>query len=113
MGQVRIVVTGMGWVTPLGHTIDSVWQRLVRGESGVDLISRFDASTFPTTFAAQVRDYDFTQYVKDPAIHRHARLNSQYALGAATQAWKQSGLDRAPSLDLDRVQLGVYESTTP
>ena len=65
----RIVVTGMGWITPLGHDLDSVWTRLVNGESGVRPIHRFDASTFPTSFAAEVRDYDFRKYVRDPAMH--------------------------------------------
>ena len=70
--QRRVVITGMGWITPLGHDLETVWSRLVGGQSGVRTIDRFDASTFPTTFAAQVRDYDFTRYVRDPEIHRTA-----------------------------------------
>jgi 3-oxoacyl-[acyl-carrier-protein] synthase II len=101
----RIVVTGLGWVTPLGHDVESVWTRLVNGESGVSRIDRFDASTFPTTFAAQIRDYDFTQFLDDATPHEHAGTHSRYALGAASQAWRQSGLDRA---DLDRRRLGIY-----
>lgn len=59
MGSRRVVMTGMGWVTPLGTGIEEVWARLLAGESGVSRIDRFDAATFPTTFAAQVRGYDF------------------------------------------------------
>ncbi len=101
----RIVVTGMGWVTPLGHDVESVWTRLINGESGVSRIDRFDAATFPTTFAAQIRDYDFTQFLEDVTPHEHAGTHSRYALGAAAQAWRQSGLDSA---DLDRRRLGIY-----
>lgn len=106
MSKRRVVITGMGWVTPLGHCIDAVWERLVRGESGVNRITRFDAETFPTTFAAEVRDYDYRQFLRDPKLHEHARLNTQYALGAAVQAWRQSGLDRLANLDRRRV--GIY-----
>ena len=96
----------MGWVTPLGHSIEEVWPRLLSGASGVDRITRFDARTFPTTFGAEVRGYDFRAFVRDPDAHRHARLNTQYALGAAIQAWRQSGMDRAAGLD--RTRVGLY-----
>jgi 3-oxoacyl-[acyl-carrier-protein] synthase II len=102
----RVVVTGMGWITPLGHDLDTVWTKLVNGESGVKPIDRFDASTFPTPYAAQVRDYDYRQYVSDPKIHEHAAMNTQFALGAARQAWDQSCLGSYDELDLRRV--GIY-----
>ncbi|MHC4208185.1 MAG: beta-ketoacyl-[acyl-carrier-protein] synthase family protein [Planctomycetota bacterium] len=102
----RIVVTGMGWITPLGHDLETVWKKLVGGESGVTPIERFDATTFPTSFAAQVRDYDYTSYLRDPKLHEHAAANTQFALGAARQAWDQAGLDGAEALDLRRV--GIY-----
>lgn len=53
----RVVVTGMGWITPLGHDIDSVWKRLLNSESGMGPTTRFDARTFPTNFSAEVRNY--------------------------------------------------------
>jgi 3-oxoacyl-[acyl-carrier-protein] synthase II len=102
----RIVITGMGWVTPLGHDLDTVWTKLSRGESGVDRIDRFDAATFPTTFAAQVRDYDYNKYVENAADHAHAGLHSQFALGAARQAWEQANL--SSSANLDRTRIGIY-----
>ena len=62
MSAPRIVVTGTGWVTPLGHDIEGVWKRLLNAESGMAPITRFDARTFPTTFAAEVRDYDVSRF---------------------------------------------------
>ena len=91
MSAPRIVVTGTGWITPLGHDIEGVWKRLLNAESGMAPITRFDARTFPTTFAAEVRDYDVARFVKDAKVHATAGLNSQFALGAASQAWRQAG----------------------
>ena len=101
----RVVITGMGWVTPLGHDLESVWKRLLAGESGIAPIDRFDARTFPTTFAGQVRDYDLAKFVKDPAVHAHAGFNSAFALGAASQALRQAKLDAFAELDRRRVVL--------
>jgi len=56
----RVVITGMGWVTPMGHDVESVWKRLLNGESGIARTTLFDASTFPTTFSAEVKNYDLT-----------------------------------------------------
>ncbi|MBL9140511.1 MAG: beta-ketoacyl-[acyl-carrier-protein] synthase II, partial [Phycisphaerae bacterium] len=106
MSSERIVVTGTGWVTPLGHDIATVWKRLLNAESGMAPITRFNATSFPTTFAAEVTDYDVAKFVKDPAVHATAGLNSQFALGAASQAWKQAGLDAAPPRNARRT--GIY-----
>lgn len=102
----RVVITGMGWITPLGHDLDSAWSAMMRGESGVSRIERFDASTFPTTFTAQVKHFDVRNYVENPAAHAGAGLNAQYALGAARQAWEQSGLGRYAGLN--RRRMGLY-----
>ncbi|MEM6458653.1 MAG: beta-ketoacyl-[acyl-carrier-protein] synthase family protein [Planctomycetota bacterium] len=106
MAKPRIVITGMGWITPLGHDLETVWAGLLSGASGVDRTTHFDASTFPTTFSAEVKDYDWTRYVADPSLHEGVGLNTGFALGAAAQAWRQSGLgDHA---DLDRERMGLY-----
>ena len=103
----RIVITGIGWVTPLGWEIESTWQRLLAGECGIDRISHFDASTFPTTFAAQVsKDYDYRKYIEHHEVHENVGLNTQFALGAAAQAWQSAGLADYTGLDRDR--LGIY-----
>jgi 3-oxoacyl-[acyl-carrier-protein] synthase II len=102
----RIVITGMGWVTPLGHDLETVWARMMRGESGVSRIDRFDAETFPTTFAAQVRNYNVEEFVENPKVHAKAGLNSKFALGAARQAWEQACLGTHSGLD--RRRMGIY-----
>ena len=63
----RVVVTGMGAVTPLGITVDKMWQALREGQSGIGRITHFDASNFPTRFAAVVRGFDLAIYVDDPS----------------------------------------------
>ena len=102
----RVVVTGMGWVTPLGHDLDTVWSALMRGASGMAPITRFDARTFPTSFAAEVKNFDVNPLLKDPKVHATAGINSQFALGAAAQAWKQACLDTKPARNMRRV--GMY-----
>ena len=62
----RVVVTGMGLVTPLGAELETVWQRLLRGESGVGYITLFDASNFPTKIAAEVQNWDLSDVGEDP-----------------------------------------------
>ncbi len=96
----------MGLVTPLGHDVETVWAGLLSCDSGVGKIDHFDASTFPTTFAAQVRDYDYRDFVKFPELHEGVGLNTGFALGAAAQAWEMAGLDKFEGLD--RTRLGIY-----
>lgn len=93
-------------MTPMGHSLDTVWKRLLNGESGIARTTLFDASTFPTTFSAQVKeDYRVEEFVSDLSAHRAIGRNTRFALGACAQAWKAAGLD-AGKLDLDRV--GIY-----
>src|SRR6185295_1310915 len=102
----RVVITGMGWITPMGHSLDAVWKRLLNGESGVAKTSIFDATTFPTTFSAEVKDYNLADHIGAKAKdHETGGRNSKFALGACAQAWKMAGLDSS-KLDLDRV--GIY-----
>jgi len=102
----RVVITGLGWVTPMGHSVDAVWKQLLEGGTGIAKTTLFDASTFPTTFSAEVKHYDLAQHLGDKAAdHVDAGRNTQFALGACAQAWKMAGLDSA-ELDLDRV--GIY-----
>ena len=107
MADRRVVISGMGWVTSLGCDLETVWSRLLKPMSGVGPITRFDASTFETNFAAEVKDFDLSKsFDGDPAKHKNAALQSQFALAAANQAWKQAGLNRASSFNPRRA--GIY-----
>ncbi len=101
----RVVVTGIGCVTPIGNNVESMWQSLLEGRSGVGNITHFDASNFPTHFAAEVKDYDFSQFADDPQQFEFAGRNIRFAVGAAVQAVKDSGILDA---HLDPARLGVY-----
>jgi 3-oxoacyl-[acyl-carrier-protein] synthase II len=112
----RVVITGMGWITPMGHDLESVWKRLLAGESGIDYTTLFDASTFPTRISAQVKNFDLKHHVKDLSKHPGIGRNTAFALAACAQAWQMAGLPPLHShlstphsqlpLDLDRV--GIY-----
>src|SRR5690606_29156064 len=88
-------MTGMGWVTPLGADVESVWSRLLAGESGVGPVTRFDASRFRTNFAAEVKSFSLADHLPEWKRHEHAGLSTRFALAAAAQAWRQAGLDAA------------------
>ncbi|HWL94382.1 MAG TPA: beta-ketoacyl synthase N-terminal-like domain-containing protein, partial [Phycisphaerae bacterium] len=104
----RVVVTGMGWITPLGHDIETAWKRLLEGESGIAKTTIFDAGTFPTQFSSEVKDFDLSKFLERPDYDRNQNASRQakFALAAARMAWDDSGL--AGKLDLDRTQVGVY-----
>ena len=88
----RVVVTGMGMVTPLGRDLESTWSALLAGKSGVGPITLFDARTFPTRIAAEVKDFRLDDYLDDSARWAEHSRNSKFALAAATMAIKDSGL---------------------
>src|SRR4051794_34754704 len=110
----RVVITGMGWITPMGHSLEGVWKRLLAGESGIARTTLFDASTFPTSMSAEVKDFRLADHIPDPAGHEAAGRNTQFALAAAAQAWKAAGLPplstqhSALSTDLDLDRVGIY-----
>jgi 3-oxoacyl-[acyl-carrier-protein] synthase II len=95
----RVVITGMGAITPLSHTVDGLYQSQIEGRSGVGLISHFDARKFPTTFAAQVKDFDLAQHLPDGARWNYCGLNTRFALAAARQALDDAGLLDNPRID--------------
>jgi len=101
----RVVVTGMGWVTPLGADLEGVWQRLLAGHSGIGYISLFDASNFPTKIAAEVRDWDLSDVGEDPKQWEYQGRHTRFAVGAAKKAVAASGVLDAP---LDPLRFGIY-----
>jgi 3-oxoacyl-[acyl-carrier-protein] synthase II len=100
----RVVVTGMGCVTPLGTNPEELWSRLKRGESGVDYTQSFDATQFPTTFSAEVRDWDVADQLDDPKIWKQRGRHTQFAAGAAKQAVVAAGIGET----MDPTRFGVY-----
>ena len=98
----RVVITGMGWVTPMGHDLETVWRRLLAGGSGIAPTDLFPAETFPTSISAQVRDYDPAALL-DMSRFAGVGRNTRFALGAAQQAWAASGLK-----NVDPERVGVY-----
>lgn len=97
MQRRRVVVTGIGALTPLGLTMSSTWESLINGRSGVAPITRFDASPLPVQVACEVKGFDPTTAV-DPKEIRRTDLYEQYALAAAKQAMKDAGLVITPEL---------------
>ncbi|MFW6268010.1 MAG: beta-ketoacyl-ACP synthase II [Marinilabiliaceae bacterium] len=88
----RVVVTGLGAITPIGKTVDEYWNNLVQGVSGAAPITRFDATPFKTQFACEVKDYKSTDYF-DRKEARKLDLFAQFAMIAAEQAVQDSSID--------------------
>jgi 3-oxoacyl-[acyl-carrier-protein] synthase II len=97
----RVVVTGLGALTPLGNNLHEYWEGLINGVSGSVMITRFDTEKFKTKFACELKDYDSTKFFDRKEANK-LDLYSQYALVATEEALKDSGLD-LESVDKDRV----------
>ncbi|HMI03927.1 MAG TPA: beta-ketoacyl-ACP synthase II [Pedobacter sp.] len=102
----RVVVTGLGAVTPLGNTVKEFWDNIVAGKSGVAAITKFDTSKFKTNFAAEVKDFDAELYVDKKELKKYD-LYTQYAIAASDQAIKDSGLDFQAMPEEERYEVGV------
>src|SRR4030042_2980446 len=89
----RVVITGMRLVCPMGHDVETVWNAMLAGKNGMAKTTIFDASTFPTTFSAEVKNYDLTKYTKNPNLHKYCNRGAGFAVGAVAQACKQAGVD--------------------
>src|SRR5690606_25082944 len=106
-GRRRVVVTGMGALTPLGNTVDEFWTAAIEGRSGIGRLTLVDPEDYPCQVGGEVRDFDPTSYMDRKVGRRMARF-SQFAVATAAQALEQSGLD----LDsLDRRRAGVLLGT--
>jgi len=101
----------MGVVCPLGNDVQTLWEAVLSGRSGANRTTIFDASTFPTTFDAEVKNYDHRTRVRRPELHETASRGSGFAVGATAQACRQAGIDieTAQQADgIDRTRMGVY-----
>ena len=106
MTERRVVVTGMGCVTPLGNDLPTTWRNLVDGKNGIGPITKFDTTDFKAKLAAEVRDFDPKLYMEKPQI-LHSDLYAQLAMAAAVQAMEDSGI--AGTMPGER--MGVYIGT--
>ncbi|HTT76145.1 MAG TPA: beta-ketoacyl-ACP synthase II [Candidatus Binataceae bacterium] len=103
----RVVVTGLGLVTPLGTGVEKNWEALTAGRSGIGPITRFDVSDFPTRFAGEVTDFNATDWIEKKEV-RKMDLFIQYVMAAAGQAMQSSGLPIDDcNADLVGVLIGV------
>ncbi|HEX2986205.1 MAG TPA: beta-ketoacyl-ACP synthase II [Caproiciproducens sp.] len=102
----RVVVTGMGAVTPVGNDVPTFWNNLLAGKNGIDFITKFDTTQFKVKLAAEVKDFHPEDYMEKSLI-RKTDLYCQYAMAAASQAMEDSGL--AGKIEPER--LGVFVSS--
>ncbi|MBQ3573947.1 MAG: beta-ketoacyl-ACP synthase II [Clostridia bacterium] len=99
----RVVVTGMGVISPIGNNINDFWQSLISGKHGIDVISRFDVSEYKAQLAAEVKDFDPLEFMEKGEARKLDRF-SQYAIAAAVQAVADSAIDGKISPE----RFGVY-----
>lgn len=100
----RVVVTGLGAITPLGNDVKTTWENMKKGVNGIDTVTKFDASEYKCRLAGEVRGFDAALYMPKGDL-RKTDLYTQYAVAAATQAYEDSGMT-AESISPDR--FGVY-----
>jgi 3-oxoacyl-[acyl-carrier-protein] synthase II len=99
----------MGAITPLGHSVGELYRCQLEGKSGVTPIFLFNAGTFPTKFAAQVKDFDLGGYVRDPQRWDNSGVNTRFALAAAQQALSDAGL--LDNGHVDPARCGIYSGS--
>jgi len=102
----RVVITGMGAITPLGNSVPEFWENILAGKSGSRPVTKFDASKFKTRFACEVNDFNPETYIDKKEIKKFD-LFTQYAIAASDQAIKDSGLDFTAMDEGQRSDIGV------
>ena len=108
----RIVITGIGLVTPLGHDVENVWQKILNGQSGVGYTTLFDAQSFPTKIAAEVKDFSMDDIGENPNDWALQDRHTRFALGAGYKAMVDAGLwdstTKTKLFPYDSDRIGVY-----
>lgn len=99
----RVVITGLGALTPIGNNVEDFWQSLMKGQSGAGPITKFDASKFKTRFACELKNFDPLDYMEKSVVRKYD-LFTQYALASVDQAVKQANINFEA---LDRTRIGV------
>ena len=104
----RVVVTGMGVISPVGNDIPTFWENITKGVCGIDKIQKFDASRLKVNLDAEVKDFNPKNYYETMQEIRKSDLFMQYAVAATDEAVKMSGIMDS---DIDKERLGVYIGT--
>lgn len=104
----RVVVTGTGVISPVGNNVESFWKNLIDGYCGIEVITDFPTDDLPVKIAGQVKDFNPADYEIEPAFARKQDKFTLYAVAAAWQAVKESGLSAAEGGNIDPFRLGVY-----
>jgi len=102
----RVVITGLGIVSPVGNTVEEAWQNILAGRSGIAAVTKFDTSTFPVQFAGEVKNFDITSYISAKDARRMDDF-IHFGLAAGMQAVRDAGLDKENVVDLERVGVAI------
>jgi 3-oxoacyl-[acyl-carrier-protein] synthase II len=102
----RVVITGLGLVSPVGNTVEEGWQNILAGRSGIGLVTKFDTSTFPVRIAGEVRNFDITSYISAKDARRMDTF-IHFGLAAGIQAVRDAGLDKEGSVDPERIGVSI------
>ncbi|MBV5323504.1 beta-ketoacyl-ACP synthase II [bacterium] len=105
MARRRVVITGLGVISPVGNTVEQAWQNILAGRSGIDRITRFDVSSFPVQIAGEVKNFDISQYIPAKDARRMDTF-IHYGMAAGIDAIKDAGLEAHP-VDADRIGVSI------
>lgn len=106
----RVVVTGLGAITPLGNTVNEFWENILAGKSAAGPITKFDSSKFKTQFACEVKDFNIEDYLDKKEVKKYDMF-TQYAIAASDQAIRDAGLDFGQMTEEERYDVGVIWAT--
>ena len=104
----RVVITGLGVITPVGNNVDTFWRNLQNGVSGIELIQAFDATEYDCRIGGEVRDFEPKDFFKNPKDARRTDRFTQLAMAAAKMAWTDSGVEAGK---MNRERFGVIVSS--
>lgn len=106
MARRRVVVTGLGIVSPVGNSVEEAWQNILAGRSGIGPVTKFDASTFSAQIAGEVKNFDITEYISAKDARRMDTF-IHFGMAAGIQAVRDAGLDKENAVDLERVGVAI------
>jgi len=102
----RVVITGLGIVSPVGNTVEEAWQNILAGRSGIAHVTKFDASTFPAQIAGEVKNFDITDYISAKDARRMDTF-IHFGMAAGIQAVRDAGLDKEHTVDPERIGVAI------